>query len=400
MSNTGAEALLGEGRAYCYRCMRVEPMCLCADLSACDNQTEVHILQHRKERKHAFGTVRILKIGLQNLKVHDLHCEIGQTYAMPEGFPSDAGVLYPGEGSLDLAELAPDARPKKLVVIDGTWSQAHRMYRDNHWLRSLTRYRLSPTAPSRYRIRKEPSAECLSTLESTVMALSMIEPATPGIGDLLRAFDLMNERQVARMEENRGGAKRFKKDRPRPMRAVPEVLWAQPERIVVVYAESALPFQHRDGLVRELAQWSAIRLTEPNRIFDGIITTEVDMPSGRFLQDLEWSDADLGRAQPLATLQAKWQEFLREGDIVVAWNAGTLRLARYHQMAADGIVLKKVYSNTTQRNFGTLDDVMAHDGLVPTSSPPVAGRACHRLRSAHAAALELGRWARHRQGLC
>lgn len=399
-----SEARAGEevdgGRAYCYRCMRVQSMCLCADLSACVNRTEVHVLQHRKERKHAFGTVRLLKIGLQNLKVHDLHTDIGQAYPMPKDFPRDAGVLYPGEGSLDLAELPEHSRPKKLVVIDGTWSQAHRIYRDNDWLHGLQRYRLHPESPSRYRIRQEPSAECLSTLESTVMALSMLEPDTPGIDDLLRVFDLMNEQQVARMQESRGGPKRFKHERPRPMRAVPHALWAEPERVVVVYGESALPFLHRDGSVRELVQWSALRLMEPERIFDGIVATQVPMPSGRFLQDLAWHADAPSHAEPLSALRARWRSFLRPGDVSVAWNKGTLRLAKHHHFVEKGVVLKEVYGNTTQRNFGTLDDVVAHDGLQPIVTPPITGRAGPRLANAHATALALGHWARRRQGLC
>jgi DTW domain-containing protein YfiP len=400
MSGQAAEATQSVGRAYCYRCMRVAAMCLCADLDACDNRTEVHVLQHRKERKHAFNTVRLLKLGLQNIRVHDLHTDMGQSYPVPKGFPLDAGVLYPGPGSLDLSELSPDERPKKLVVIDGTWSQAHRMYRDNQWLRGLVRYRLQPSEPSRYRIRKEPRAECLSTLESTVMALSLIEPETPGIDSILRAFDLMNDRQVAQMQANRGGPKRFKHERPRPMRAVPAPIWSEPNRIVVVYAESALPLLYRDGSVRELAQWTAVRLTEPTCYFDRIVATEGPMPSGCFLEDLAWSQSDLDRAQPLREVRGQWMDFVRPGDVIVAWNAGTLRLARHHHMASDGIVLKSVYGNTTQRNFGTLDDVIAHDGLQAVARPPVAGRARSRLAHAHTATLELGRWARHRQGLC
>ena len=387
------------GRAYCYRCMRVQAMCLCADISACANRTEVHVLQHRKERRHAFGTVRLLKIGLQNLKVHDLSSDVGQAYPMPRDFPQDAGVLYPGEGSMDLAELPAHHRPKKLVVIDGTWSQAHRIYRDNPWLHGLTRYSLNPSSPSRYRIRKEPSAQCLSTLESTVMALSMIEPDTPGIEELLRGFDLMNERQVERMQEQRGGPKRFKHQRSRPMRAVPHALWADPARVVVVYGESASPFLHRDDSVRELAQWSALRLTEPERFFEGIVATQVPMPSGRFLQDLCWHAHDLGRAESLSSLRNRWSAFLRPGDLVVAWNKGCLRLARHHQLLVEGVALKEVYGNTTKRNFGTLDDVVRHDGLQPIAVPAATGRAAPRLANAHAAALALGHWARQRQAL-
>ena len=388
-----------EGRSYCYRCMRVQSMCLCADLCAVDNKTQIHVLQHRKERRHAFGTVRLLKIGLQKIKVHDLHTDLGRAYPVPEDFPLEGGVLYPGEGSIDLADLSAEEMPSTLVVIDGTWSQAHRMYRDNRWLHGLTRYSLNPDAPSRYRIRKEPSAECLSTLESTAMALSMIEPETPGLGRLLSAFDLMNDRQVEVMAARSGGPRRFKQDRPRPMRAVPHALWAQPSRIVVVYGESAAAFSHRDKIPRELAQWSALRLSEPERWFDGIVATEVPLPDGRFLHDLKWGDEELRQAEPLARLRDRWQSFLRPDDIIACWNKGTLRLACDHGFAAEGVVLKAVYGNTTQRQFGTLDDVVCYEGLRPLPTPPIAGRAGQRLVNAHAAALELGRWARARQGL-
>lgn len=382
-------------RAYCYRCMRVQSMCLCADLSLCSNRTEIHVLQHPKERRHAFGTVRLLKIGLEKLKVYNLESGQGGSHLMPEGFPLDAGILYPGPGSLDLAELSQDDKPSKLVVIDGTWSQAHCMYRDTPWLQKLTRYRLHPTEPSRYQIRKEPSFECLSTLESTVMALSLLEPETPGIEGLSHAFELMNHRQVEVMKQRAGEPARFKNDRPRPMRAVPPVLWAEPSRVVVVYAESAFPFQYQDGGVRELAQWSAVRLAESHSFFDSIVKTAAPMPSGEYLQNLKWTAEQLDSAKPLASLRERWHEFLRPDDVVVAWNKGTLQVARRHDLIEEGIVLKQIYSNTTERNLGTLDDVVAHDSLEPVAAPAIAGRAAHRLMNAHAAAMELGRWARH-----
>ena len=71
----------------------------------------------------------------------------------------------------DLAELPPGEAPAHLVVIDGTWDQAHRVYRDNAWIRALPHYRLHPDAPSNYRIRREPRFECLSTLEAVAIAI-------------------------------------------------------------------------------------------------------------------------------------------------------------------------------------------------------------------------------------
>jgi hypothetical protein len=164
-----------------------------------------------------------------------------------------------------------------------------------------------------------------------------------------------------------------------------------------VYAESAFPLLYGDGKPRELAQWSAIRLTRPDEQFDAVIQTNAPMPEGRYLQDLQWNSATLDTAESFEQVRARWRSFLRDDDVVVSWNKGTLRLAKEHGLVEEGLVLKQAYQNTTTRKFGTLDDVVAHDQLVTTVAPSVVGRAAGRLANSHAAALALGRWARVRQ---
>jgi DTW domain-containing protein YfiP len=368
-------------------------MCLCNAFPTCDNRTEIHVLQHDRERRHAFGTVRLLKIGLRNLAVHRMPADSGAEFAMPPGFPADAGVLYPGPGSLDLAGLPPEQRPKKLVVIDGTWSQAHRMYRDSPWLQRLPRYSLHPAEPSRYRIRKEPRHECLSTLESTAMALRMIEPETVDVENLLHSFERMVDRQLECIEKNAAGKRRMKRSRVRPMRAVPTPLWQSPERIVVVYGESALPRSRREKQHRELAQWCAVRLGNPNEYLESIVESEGEMPSGFFLEELGWTEDDLARAEPIANVQTKWRSFLRADDVLVAWNKGSAILAKQHGLSPDVLVLKEAYRNTVVGNFGTIENVIEREGLTPGVPLPLAGRAGVRLANAHVAAQYLRSWA-------
>ena len=42
-----------------------------------------------------------------------------------------------------------------LLVLDGTWSQARALYRQNPWLTGIPHFQLSPEAPSRYRIYQQ-----------------------------------------------------------------------------------------------------------------------------------------------------------------------------------------------------------------------------------------------------
>ena len=50
----------------CYDCFRPHCDCFCAEIPRIDNQTEVLILQHKRERFHPFNTARIVRKALQH----------------------------------------------------------------------------------------------------------------------------------------------------------------------------------------------------------------------------------------------------------------------------------------------------------------------------------------------
>jgi DTW domain-containing protein YfiP len=106
-------------------------------------------------------------------------------------------LLYPADGARDLAMIPAGARPRHLVLLDGTWFLAKKIYDAHPWLQALPRIGVTPRAPSRYRVRREPRPHCLGTLEAIVEALRILEPETPGLDGLLRSFDAMVDRQMA-----------------------------------------------------------------------------------------------------------------------------------------------------------------------------------------------------------
>jgi DTW domain-containing protein YfiP len=185
-------------RQFCYRCHKASVVCLCDRIREVANRTEILIFQHPRERFHALGTARIAHLGLER-------CEIlvasGQWGGIDRPYdpPASTGLLYPGESSIALEEADPSELPDHLVVLDGTWAHAHKLYDNNAWLRALPHYGLSPSEPSRYRIRAEPKANCLSTVESIVAALQIIEPETPGLAELVGVFDSMIDDQIRYM---------------------------------------------------------------------------------------------------------------------------------------------------------------------------------------------------------
>jgi len=59
--------------------------------------------------------------------------------------------------------------------LDGTWRKALKLWRLNPWLWTMPAYRINPTQPSSYGIRKTTQANSLSTLEAVSYALKLNE---------------------------------------------------------------------------------------------------------------------------------------------------------------------------------------------------------------------------------
>jgi hypothetical protein len=169
--------------------------CICGDVVAVGNRTPVVIVQHPRERRHPFGTVRIARLGLRRVDVHVASSTLADCVVCPPCAPPGAALLFPAP---DATPLDANAHPSALVVVDGTWPTARRLVRDNAWLQQLPRVRLSPSRPGRYRIRRAPRPGFqLSTIEAVVEALRILEPDTHGLDGLLTAFDCMIDRQIA-----------------------------------------------------------------------------------------------------------------------------------------------------------------------------------------------------------
>ena len=191
-----------EGRVRCHVCFKPSLHCICELIEPVANRTFVSILQHPRERFHAIGTARIAQLGLERARIvvpRDCFTRsLEQRFDVTPG----TGLLFPGPNARLLEDLDEHERPSGLVVLDGTWSQAGSLYRENRWLHALPHYALRPPAPTRYRIRKAPKLEYISTLEAIVRALEILEPETTGLQGLLAVFDEMIDRQIAHQGRN------------------------------------------------------------------------------------------------------------------------------------------------------------------------------------------------------
>lgn len=107
--------------------------------------------------------------------------------------PPGSALLYPSEEAVSVNGLeAMNFEVKNLIVLDGTWSKAKRMYVENPWLRLLPHLKLELDKVSLYNgVRLQPKAGCLSTIESTVYALKAVGNNLEGLDNLLDVFESM-----------------------------------------------------------------------------------------------------------------------------------------------------------------------------------------------------------------
>jgi DTW domain-containing protein YfiP len=388
-----------EPRPHCYRCDKPACACLCSRIPQVENQTPIVLVQHKRESRHALGTARIARLGLAQVRVEVFAADQTSTEALPPWLPEGAAVLYPRKGAPDLEALAPAERPKALVVIDGTWHQARALYRDHRWLARLPAVQLTPRAPSRYRIRREPAPNYISTIEAIVQALSVIEPETRDTASLISAFDALIDDQLDNRQK-RSRDTRPREKRPFEWRKLPRALIEAFDSLVVVYGEATHP---EGDLSRdtELVQWTALRLRD-GAVFDCALRPTGGLPSAGHLRHLGLELAEVENGVDVPTFLASWQSFIAEcpgADTLASWNPRTLSLLERSGLASvKGFGLKGVYHRVRQAR-GDLDRILSHErahGIPETEAlalGKIRGRARERLRNALAAATLLRRLA-------
>ena len=329
-----------DARPHCYACDKVASHCICARVDGVDNRTAITLVQHPRERRHPFGTARIARLGLSNFAMHVLEPDD------PLDVPRDAAVLFPDPGAPSLSELPPSSRPRHLVVIDGTWAHASQLRRNHPSLARLPAVTLPAGPPSRYRIRREPSDEAISTIEAIVRALRVLEPETRGVDGLLDTFDAMIDDQL----ETRSAHAYSPRHRrtPRVPKPLPEVLLGPTDDVVLVHAELHMP---RSQARRFPLRVTAAR-TRPGPRVDALVES------------------------PIPPSDSRWRTLELEGDTLLAWAQPVCDLLAELGFDHPTISVKHVYANQHEGRVGSLDDVMGRLGDPPLDvwAPGRAGR--------------------------
>jgi DTW domain-containing protein YfiP len=167
--------------SFCYKCFRLQKICLCEHIHPFISPFEFVILMHPMEaKKEKLGTGRMTQAFLKNSKIIT-----GIDFTLNEEINSfikneNCYVLYPGVDAInitsgEISELSEKIKNKERIivfVIDGTWPCAKKMMKLSKNLHDLPRITFDPKGPSLFEIKEQPGDYCLSTIESIFHVLN------------------------------------------------------------------------------------------------------------------------------------------------------------------------------------------------------------------------------------
>ncbi len=164
---------------HCPRCVLPLPICVCEVLPRVLATTEIILIRHVTELKLTHNTGRFAALALPNSRL--------LSYGGGPSFDS-AGLREPSTALLYCSGPARPVSfvPRRLVVLDGSFRQARRMYKRVPALRELPELTLPALAVAPTRLRQPPRPEGMSTIEAIAEALALLEG--PERAEPLRAF--------------------------------------------------------------------------------------------------------------------------------------------------------------------------------------------------------------------
>lgn len=199
------KAYKNESRSFCPKCEFLKSRCLCETIREIDNKINIIILQHKSETKHALNTARILVKSLKNilLLTGEDFTNNEELNAIIESGDNKCALIFPADQAeiLSTENKASWSHITHLILIDGTWRKAKKVFYLSRNLHTLPAFRLVPKTQSQYKIRKSPSINGLSTLEATVESLKILEPELD-TQSLNLSFKKMIDWQIKSMGED------------------------------------------------------------------------------------------------------------------------------------------------------------------------------------------------------
>jgi len=209
-------------RKKCYICFRPESSCMCKHINSFGTNTKFVILMHPKEfKKVKNGTGHLTHLCLENSKLFvgedfTKHEEINNIISTCRAF-----VLYPSKDALNISHnslhVEDNTKDTAIFIIDSTWSCATSLLRKSKNIAKLPCISFDSNKLSQFKIKEQPAEYCLSTMESTLRVLELLNEQgienidKKNLDNFLNPFHEMIKYQIKCLENLKTSSVRFKK---------------------------------------------------------------------------------------------------------------------------------------------------------------------------------------------
>lgn len=136
-------------------------------------------MQHPDESTHAKNTARLLTLSIQNSDIYvgEDPADFAEVAHKVEDDPKQFWVIFPNSQSQPIETWSIPLNftlPKNLILLDGTWRKAKKMWILNPWLHDLPSWHFQQPPKNQYRMRKTSMEYSLSTLEAAAYSLNCL----------------------------------------------------------------------------------------------------------------------------------------------------------------------------------------------------------------------------------
>jgi len=207
-------------REKCYKCYRPKSSCMCGYITPFHTETKFVILMHPKEfKKVKNNTGYFTHLSLSNSELFvgidfSEHRRINEIIATHESY-----ILFPSENALDLSKekIVKSEKKVALFLIDSTWACTKKMFTLSKNLNQLPHMSFTTSRVSQYSIKEQPQEAYLSTIESTLVVLELLNKQgvesleKESLDGFLEPFFQMIAYQKEIIANQKSNAVRFKK---------------------------------------------------------------------------------------------------------------------------------------------------------------------------------------------
>jgi len=194
-------------REKCYDCYRPKKSCMCEYIKKVDTHTRFIIIMHPKEfKKTKNNTGRFTHQSLPNSKIYigiDFNTN-DEINSIINDKQNSCYVLYPDKNSIKLNHQTIQVEKKKNVIfiIDSTWPCSNKILAVSKNISALPKVSFVHDKSSAYKIKTQPNEYCLSTIESTLCILELLNKhqieniPQNSLDNFLKPFEKMVEYQI------------------------------------------------------------------------------------------------------------------------------------------------------------------------------------------------------------